>query len=235
MATTLLLLMTAGNSMAADNMKNVEHYPDHFVVGISDLDRGMTLVEELTGVRPVFGGAHPHIGTHNALIALGEHSYLEIIAPNPDADLSMLDPDLKAQFMDPLQGMDTLTPFLWAIGSSDLESTRRLLQAEGVHLSGPQPGSRKKPDGHSLEWIAAFVTGPSARGLPFFIQWKDPADSPPNDSPKGCVLNNFSLTGPDSAVLKKILDTLSLTAVVSAADEPSLQIVLDCPAGRVQI
>ena len=49
---------------------------DHILLGIDDLDRGMEQFEKLTGVRPVYGGKHPR-GTHNALVSLGNGTYLE--------------------------------------------------------------------------------------------------------------------------------------------------------------
>jgi hypothetical protein len=52
---------------------------DHILLGIDDLDRGMDLFEQRSGVRPVQGGKHPG-GTHNALVSLGDGTYLEIIA-----------------------------------------------------------------------------------------------------------------------------------------------------------
>lgn len=233
LASCLAGVLAAGSSQGAKAMEKVEHYPDHIVVGISDLELGMDRIEELTGVRPAYGGSHPHIGTHNALISLGEHSYLEIIAPNPDADPDKLDPDLRAQFMDPLKSMPALTPFLWAVGSTDLDRTRPFLASEGFQLSEPARGARKKPDGSLLEWRASFVTEPRSASLPFFIQWIDPSVSPPTDSPPGCLLNRFAVSTPGSDSLKRMVESLSLQVTISESESLRIQVQLDCPNGPV--
>jgi hypothetical protein len=41
-------------------------------------------VEHHLGVAPQKGGVHDGAGTHNMLLGLGPHAYLEVIAPDPD-------------------------------------------------------------------------------------------------------------------------------------------------------
>jgi hypothetical protein len=57
---------------------------DHLVVAAATLADGIDYLAEICGVAPVTGGRHLAMGTHNALLRLGERSYLEIIAIDPD-------------------------------------------------------------------------------------------------------------------------------------------------------
>jgi hypothetical protein len=56
---------------------------DHLVVGAATLAGGIDYIAALTGVTPQAGGKHVTMGTHNALMRVGDRAYLEIIAVDP--------------------------------------------------------------------------------------------------------------------------------------------------------
>jgi len=56
---------------------------DHLVVAAATLADGIDYIAGVTGVAPQPGGKHVAMGTHNALVRLGERVYLEIIAIDP--------------------------------------------------------------------------------------------------------------------------------------------------------
>lgn len=58
---------------------------DHIAVTGESLAAAVAHVENLLGVPMAPGGRHGLMGTHNRLLSLGDGTYLEAIAPDPDA------------------------------------------------------------------------------------------------------------------------------------------------------
>src|SRR5439155_24158845 len=56
---------------------------DHLVYATGEVAATVADLEGKLGVRATPGGRHAGLGTHNALLDLGQHSYLEIIGPDP--------------------------------------------------------------------------------------------------------------------------------------------------------
>src|SRR5258706_14951416 len=57
---------------------------DHLVLAAATLADGIDYIASATGATPRAGGKHVAMGTHNALLKLGERTFLEIIAIDPD-------------------------------------------------------------------------------------------------------------------------------------------------------
>ncbi len=201
---------------------------DHLVVGVSDLEIGVRKLEEMTGVRPVYGGEHPGVGSHNALIELGDRQYLELLAPRPGADAE-LDPSYVF-----LKTLSEPTLIGWAVSSDDIALTEETLEAQGFETSGQIPGSRNKPDGSKLQWVVVEMQ-PEIEGAPFFVQWSDESVHPAETSPKGCRLHSFEVTSPSPKRLWDLIQAVGLTIKVHEGAQTTLEAVLDCPNGEIQL
>lgn len=200
---------------------------DHVILGINDLQKGIEELERVTGVRAVFGGAHPGRGTQNALISLGGEQYLEILAPNP------ADPGNQAPVAE-VAGLTKLTPVGWAARSDDLPALQLSLRGQGTRVGEVRPGARNRPDGTRLAWRTLGFDEPSNPLLPFFIEWERGGAHPSATSPAGCRLTGFSLQDPDPASLREPLRAAGLGVEVREGSPAGLRISLACLKGDVE-
>ena len=131
---------------------------DHIVIMVADLEQAAEQWGKL-GFNVIPGGKHPR-GTHNALIAFEDSSYLELIA--------FWEPDYDAhrwhRFQD--SGIGLIDH---ALASSELAEEVASVSARGVPYSGPHPGARSRPDGVELAWRTAHADGIDDHRLPFII------------------------------------------------------------------
>lgn len=200
---------------------------DHILLGCNDLDKGIAFVEERTGVRAAIGGVHPGRGTRNALLSLGEKHYLEIIAPDP------AQPNATEALSLALKKLTGPRLVGWAAHPGDLDAFAKKLRDAGLAFEGPRRGSRKRPDGHTLNWKTLTLANDQSGLLPFFIEWSADSVHPSADAPAGCKIVHFEISGPDIGELRRLCQLLDLDVPVGQSDKPRLRARIAGPGGKV--
>jgi hypothetical protein len=221
-----------GASMAAmQKLTPAVEAVDHLLFGTSDLDKGIALVEKLTGVRAVIGGSHPGVGTRNALLSLGGRRYLEIIGPDPAQTTFTSRQDVRK-----LSEPRLIT---WAAATNDIAALAKRLTESGTQVFGPRDGSRARPDGKVLKWQSMAVMHESGADLtdpvPFLIEWAPDSVHPSQDSPSGCTLQSLEFEAPKASAVLEDLRRLGIEAVVKEAKAPRLIATLKTPKGSVTL
>lgn len=244
MSRTLLLLFALtvspgiwaqGPGTDSAEVQRANHYLDHVVVGIDDLDKGIEALQRMTGVTAKFDGRNARLGTQSAVIGLGEHAFLEIMAPDPKADPALIDPEVRPMILDRLQGFETPTPFFWAIGTSNFERSKALARRAGSYVSDMQAGTRKRGWGRSSDWTWAHVTRPQSYVMPLFVQWDQDTKPPRERAPEGCRLDQLKLHARLFKSVHTLLAAMQVDVEVAASDRESIDLILACPGGEVII
>jgi Glyoxalase-like domain len=139
---------------------------DHVIIAGPDLD---TLEERFTrlGFFVTGGGTHPHLGTGNRIIVLGE-SYIELLSL---ADTGHASPALR-QFI--FSGASQGGWVGYALQSDDIDAETSAMRARGVDARGPTPGRLAAKDGSTRSWRVTTLGSDdlweAANPLPFLIQ-----------------------------------------------------------------
>jgi len=167
---TFVLLLISQTAMAQSAMtpesKSVVLEIDHASICGSNLD---TLRHAFTdvGLTPDIGGPHGNGITQMAIIGFDDASYLELIAPVKPGATAGSD---WAKFM----SEDAVT-CAWAVGTNVLLQEVDRLKKAGIPVKTPERGSRKRPDGMSIEWMTADAgSGTPGSTLPFIIEDQTP-------------------------------------------------------------
>jgi hypothetical protein len=206
---------------------------DHLVVAAATLEQGEDHVESLLGVRPQRGGKHVAMGTHNSLLKLGERSYLEVIAIDPDGAaparprwFALDNIALRARLDD--------SPRLihWVARTDDIDAARRACPID--------PGDVHVMKRGALTWritIPADGHLPGAGILPTLIQWGDerhPTDTMPES---GIRLAALAGAHPEPGAMHAALAALSLgeTIKVTFAVTPRLATMLRTTRGPITL
>lgn len=220
-------LRTGGSAIRSRSGNMCRVLIDHLVYGAPELLAAVDDLEERFGVRAQRGGKHVGLGTHNALLALGPRTYLEIIAPDPDQPT----PPTRRPF-----GLDDLTePRLvgWAASCDDIDTAISNWRAHGYEPGEVIDMQRDSPSGTVLRWrltLNALEGGP----VPFLIAWDD-TEHPARSAPKGLTLEAFDIEHPDPANLTPVLAALAADVTVKPASSAQLVAHIRGPHGLKEL
>jgi Glyoxalase-like domain len=163
-AASVLLLVSL--PLMAQESKSVVLELDHVSICGSNLDPLRQAFTE-AGLTPDFGGPHGNGVTHMAAVGFDDGTYIELIAPVKAGVTTGSD---WAKFM----GEDAVT-CAWAVGTNVLLQEADRLKKAGIAVTAPTQGSRKRPDGMSVEWNLVDVgSGTPGSVLPFIIEDQTP-------------------------------------------------------------
>ena len=200
---------------------------DHIVWGVPDLDAGIAEFARRTGVIPARGGRHPDFGTHNALVSLGERTYLELLAPDPQPRAKPVGLGVLVEAID----RPTLLTFAGRIEAAH----RFTAEVNGAGYAAEViPGARTTPDGDTLEWNNVMLDGHGfGPSMPFFIAWGRDTPHPAASSPAGCSLESLEVRHPEARRLAAEFVALGVDVPVQSASRPGLSATLATPNGTV--
>ncbi|TQV81139.1 VOC family protein [Exilibacterium tricleocarpae] len=189
---------------------------DHLVIGAASLKQGVDYVKDLLGVDIPYGGAHIKMGTHNHLMQLGNHTFLEVIAI--DHDLESPDHPRWYGLDDPFvrQQIDIEPTLLtWVINTKNLiELGKRAV----FSLGRAELISRGE-----LSWYFGLPEdGRLLAGgmLPYAIEWQTDIHPSLDMADLGCKLRGLEIYHPNSLWLKHALESVGASGLVEVKDLP---------------
>ncbi|MFC6421740.1 VOC family protein [Ornithinimicrobium tianjinense] len=226
---------------------------DHVVLVTPDLEAGTAALAALTGVQPVAGGAHPGLGSRNALVGLRwrgqRRCYLELLAPDPaqpdvPEDAMMLDLGRALAGVpaastgteaDEASARRALLGHTWAVRPDDLDAALASAAEVGLDVGTPVAARRMTPSGVQLSWRLAVPRPLGLGGVqPFLIDWGGGAH--PSDAGLPVVdLIELELEHPEPRRAGEVLRALGVEVPVRPGPAPRLRVVLDTPRGRVRV
>lgn len=194
---------------------------DHLAVSARTLEDGAAWVETALGVPLAGGGKHPHMGTHNRLLSLGD-LYLEVIAIDPQAPA----PTHPRWFnLDHFQGPPRLTN--WICRTDDLDAA----------LASAPPGAGTATDLARGDYRWRFAV-PATGRLPFddcfpaLIQWQGDLHPARTLRDHGIRLARLEITHPEAPALQAALASLADPRLqVRLGPHHSLRATFDTPQG----
>jgi hypothetical protein len=187
---------------------------DHIVITAPTLAVGVDYVSQALGVAPQMGAAeHPRMGTHACFWKLGERTYLEVIAVNPNAP----PPQRPRWFaVDRVRPDDLPRLATWVARTDDIEAAAS---------TSPTPlGPVEQMTRSHLHWqitIPEDGSLPCHGVAPALIRWAPGTHTATTLKDVGCSLVRLEGFHPDPKKVSAILAAIGFEGNVSLRPLPS--------------
>jgi hypothetical protein len=204
---------------------------DHIAVIAPDLASGVAYVQDVLGVAPLPGGAHPRMGTHNHLLRIDRDVFLEVIAVDPDAPR----PSHRRWF-----GLDDEAAVSrnWRMGNrlgayvACCDDVARTIGDRADMFGAPERLTRG-----DLSWtfgVRADGEVPLAGALPYLMDWGERGTPAPSMRDFGLRLLEVVVESPHHAGVEQILDAIGMFGRrprVKLAENTRLSAIIETPRG----
>ena len=201
---------------------------DHLIYAAPTLEMGIQKIEQILGVRPVLGGQHQGRGTHNALLALGKNTYLEIIAPDPTQ------PNVSRPLWMKADQAEHPQLWTWAVANNDLQDLAKKAEAYQIPLGEIKSGERTQTDGNVLRWQLTEPVLENADGLiPFFIDWGNTIH-PAENLPQAGNIIELKAFHPTPEIVRQQLEKLNVKVVLEKAEIPRMECLIRGVDGSIK-
>lgn len=171
---------------------------DHITLTAPTLEAGADYVRRQLGVEPQPGGEHPHMGTHNRLLRLGEAMFLEVIAVNPAAPA----PNRPRWFaLDHLAADATPRVAAWVAACEDIDAA--VAAAAPLALGNIEAMTRGQASWRIT--IPADGSLPLHGVAPSLIQWTVTAHPASRLEDRGCTLVALEGVHPQAEAITAML------------------------------
>jgi len=207
---------------------NLQTAIDHIVIVSPSLDEGINYVYETLGVMPQKGGTHTRMGTHNALLKLGNSTYLEVIAVNPD----LQKPDRPRWFsLDKLSADAKPKLLTWVVSTNDINSATK--------ISSLTFGNIEAMNRSELNWLITIQADgslPCDGVAPSLIQWINEPHPASKLTDAGCLLIRIEGFHPNATAINDSLRAIGLNGSYSVCqigqtERPFLVAYIQTPNG----
>jgi hypothetical protein len=200
---------------------------DHIIFAAPVLEDGVREIERRFGIGAGGGGQHVGQGTHNALLALGPRTYLEVVAPDPGQP----EPDGPRPYG--VDGVVRAGLVGWALACDDIDTAVRDARTAGFDPGDVIEGHRLTSAGAMLRW--RLTSNARTAGVtPFLISWGD-TPHPAATAPSGMRLDSIRLEHPDPELINRRMRILGFPVEVARAEQPALVASISGPTAAGEL